>query len=274
MDDENNQHGEAVELEHATLDHALEHDDGGDAHEPHEADDLEIVIDGEPVDAKPEPETNLVRDMRRKLREKERELAKLRTGNVAAEQEDAGARPKLEDSAYDEDAHADKLIAWNERKRVAESRKTEAQHEAERQRAEWDAELETHRARSKALGARDYQDAEDTVTDAMNPVQQAVLVKASKDSAAVIYALGRNPARLAELAKIADPIKLAVAIVNLEGKMSITRKSAPPAPERAVRGSAPASSGVDRVAQRLETDAERTGDYTAFFAHNRAKRAK
>ena len=99
-------------------------------------------------------------------------------------------------------------------------------------------------------------------------------MRAPKNSANVIYALGKVPAKAAELAKISDPIELAAELARLEGKLTMTKRNAPPPPEQIVRGSAPLSSQADKHLERLEAEAARTGDRTKVVQYKRQLKAK
>jgi hypothetical protein len=87
----------------------------------------------------------------------------------------------------------------------------------------------------------------------------------------VVYALGRDAARLKDLAAITDPIMFAAAISKLEGKLKVTTRNAPPPPEKKVTGSAPISGTVDSNLDRLRDEAAKTGDYTKVLAYKRQK---
>jgi hypothetical protein len=109
----------------------------------------------------------------------------------------------------------------------------------------------------------------ETATLSLDMVQQAVIVKAAADPALFLYALGKSEAKRAELAKIQDPIKLAAAVARMEGAVKVTTRKAP-APDRAQRGSAPMPGGADKELEKLEKEADRTGDRTKVIAYKRA----
>lgn len=240
------------------------------------AEDEEEVVsfEGEDAPSSGEPDKGLVKHLREELRRVSRERDDLR--KVAPQQQpiEVGEKPTLAGCDYDEEAYEAELDQWKGRKAAAEKQAEEAQ-KTQRQVAEaWNQELQSHHEKKAALKFRDVQEAEDVALAALNEVQQAVIVKASENSAMVIYALGKHPAKLAELSKITDPIKLAVAVSKLEGKMNVTKRGGPPEPERIARGGAPIASGKDKELERLEKDADRTGDRSKLIAYKAKLKAQ
>ena len=126
-----------------------------------------------------------------------------------------------------------------------------------------------------ALTFKDRDEAEDIVIATLSDMQQAVIVKAANNSAMVTYALGKHPAKLAEISKITDPIELAAAIARLEGKLTVTKRNGPPEPERIARGSASVdASATDKTLERLEKEAERTGNSSKLVAYRAQMKAR
>lgn len=236
--------------------------DGGDDAADEAAEET-VISFGEEEGAPPseERDTGLVRDLRAKLREKERELTALRKSSVPQEIE-VGEKPTLAACDYDEERFETELFAWNERKAEADKQNAAQSEAAEKAEAEWQSDLGTFAEQKTALRMPDYEDAEDEVVNALNQVQQAVVVKAANNKAAVVYALGKNKAKLAELAKITDPIKLAVAVSKLEGELKVTTRRKAPPPEEVVSGSGSLSatsgkSAIEKEIERLEAKAAR-----------------
>lgn len=225
-----------------------------------------LVIEGE-EDVSPassERDTGLVKHLRDTIREQRKLLA---NAAPAVQQEEViGAKPTIESCDYDPEAYATKLDAWH-----AESAKVE------RVKAERDAagrtDLEKYNAAKAKLKLPDLDDAEDMVRSTLNQTQQAVLLRYSTNSALVVAALGRSPGRLAELAKIVDPIEMALFVRSLEGKLKVDTVRKAPAPERFVRGNAAASVRPDKHLERLEAEADKTGDRSKVIAYRRSQRA-
>ena len=234
-------------------------------------DEEEIVaIEGEDAPSSGEAETGLVKHLRDELRRVSRERDDLRKVAPQVKAIEVGEKPTLAGCDYDEERYETELDQWKGRKAAAEQQAEEAQ-KAQKQIADaWAEELQGHHQKKAALKFKDVQEAEDVALAALNDVQQAVIVKAAENSAMVIYALGKHPAKLAELSKITDPIKLAVAVSKLEGKMTVTKRGGPPEPERIARGGTPAAGGKDKELERLEKEADRTGNSSKLIAY-RAK---
>lgn len=241
-----------------------------------EPDDEEEVIsfDDEAAPASGEAETGLAKHLREEIRKRDKQIAELRRIAPQPQAIEVGEKPTLAGCDYDEDAYEAALDQWKERKAKAEAQKTEAEQAARQAQDAWAEEVQGHIAKKAALGFKDVQEAEDTALASLSDIQQAVIVKAASNSAMVIYALGKHPAKLAELSKITDPIKLAVAVTKLEGKMSVKKRGGPPEPERIARGSAPVSAGTDKHLERLEKEADRTGDRTKLIAYRQKLKAQ
>jgi hypothetical protein len=245
-------------------------DQGDDEDEPDPEDGLAFTFEDEAAPASGERDTSLIRKLRAELRESNRRLAQVsRAPEVEPIQ--VGIKPTLEGCGYDEAVFDEEYDRWNLRKAQAAAQAEASQKAEEANKAAWADEMAAYEGRKKALGVKDFQASEEEVSLALSELQQVVLIKASDDNARLIYALGRSPAKLAEIAKIQDPFKLAAAVAKLEGQLKVTKTSRkPPAPDEAIRGSAPASPGNDRRLKQLEADAEKTGDRTALIRYKKA----
>lgn len=247
--------------------------------EADEADETTIEIDGEEEDAAPasdeESGTQLVRQLRQTAREQARELARLRAQTAPKPPQviDPGPKPTLESCGWDEDAFEQSLDAWKDKVKAADAAKAAQQSEAEAVASEWGNDLARYQQRKQAVKIPDYQDAEDTVIAVLNPAQQAAIVQVADVPEHVVAALARHPAKLAEIAKIANPFKLAKAIVKLEGSLKVVTNRKAPAPEKVVQGTASPAGRTDKHLERLEAEAERTGDRTKVVAYKRSLKA-
>ena len=242
--------------------------------------EIEISFDGEePVIAAAKPADNsLIRDFRKQRRADAAEIARLKAlvevAPVAASVE-LGPVPTLESVDWDENALAAAIEARAERKHALELQQAAQQEAAAKQAAADAAEAAEYVKARSALGARDYDDAEASFVEAFpNPAFQRLVVRASDNPAAVIYALHRAPAKLAELAAITDAAKLAAAIGKMEARLKVVKKSAVQ-PERRVSGAAPVRmNGADTHMARLEAEAERTNDRSKIYAYKRQLAAR
>lgn len=244
-----------------------EHIEGEEA-----ADELEVSF-GDEAAPEGEDDRNLPNKLRGVIKDKDKENAELRRQLAAAtpapKPVEVGPKPTIEGHEYDEDAYDAALLAWNQRKAQADDAGAAAAREQEETAKAWKVELDDFSAKKAAMKAPDFEAAEEEVVAGLTQMQQAIVIKAADDSAKVIYALGKHPAKLAEIAKITDPIKFAAAIVRLEGTIKVTPRRQAPEPEGIVRGSARLSTQTDKVLEKLEKEADRTGDRTAVVAHKR-----
>ena len=256
---------------------------------PGEDDELVITIGDEtPVEEDPTERTPLVTKLRqidrqktKELRAKDAEIAELRRqvqgGVKPVTAETLGEKPTLAACEYDEAVYEEKLSAWHETKRKIDDAKRQQEQAQQKEQERWAAKVTEHQQKAKALKVRDFDDVEAIVEEHLSPLQRAIIVDCAKDSAALQYALGKNPAKLKELAEIENPAQFTWAVSQLEPKLKITTRKAAPAPERQIRGSSPGAGGLGGELDKLRAEAEKTGDYTKVTAFKRkqaeAKRA-
>lgn len=244
-----------------------------------EADGDEVVVTIG-AEAPPEPAEEAerapqwVRDLRKRQRELEAENRELRRKQqqapavAVAAVVDPGPKPTLQGCDYDEEKFETALSSWHERKRAADVER-EAREKAKRdEETAWNATVETYNTRKRALKVKDFDDAEAEVLARLSQAQQGIILHGTGGQAEVIvYALGKNPKRLQELAAITDPVKFAFSVADLKGQLKVTTRK-PPAPARALNGGAPSSpTGSDKQLERLRADAEKTGNYTQVIAY-------
>lgn len=219
-----------------------------------------------------EPESSTIRTMRQQLREKERRIAELEKTS-APKPVEVGPKPGLwdDDIAGDEELYGERLLQWKSDTDAAEAQAQQAQEATRAANESWVTAKQRYETQAAEYGFSDIKDDEAAV-DAALGVNSPVILKAANDPALMIRALGQHPAKLAELAKIKDPFELAAAVARMEGAVKVTRKA--PAPDRAQRGSAamPAG-GTDKELEKLEKEAEHTGNRTKVIAHKNALKA-
>lgn len=214
-------------------------------------------------------ETDLIKHLRNELRESKKALAEVRKATPVELEIVVGKEPDLESCGYDEDVFRTEYRAWVDRGRQAEKAKERREQQATKANEEWAGELRRYEQGKAKLGFADVKEVEDVVTDKLDQVQQSILVMAADNPALVLYSLGKHPAKLADIAKIQNPVKLAAAIVKLEGTLKVTTRRKAPAPDEVTRGSAGVSAGSDKTLEKLEKEAERTGNRTALIAYRR-----
>ena len=213
------------------------------------------------------------KEQAKRIRELEQEAAKAAPASKVPE---LGPKPTLEDSDWDAEVFETKLTDWHERKRQVEQEAAKATEQAETQKKEWQGRLDTYAKAKTDLKVRDFDDAESTVLSTLSVTQQGIIVQGADNSALVVYALGKNPAKAKELAGITDAVKFAFAIAKLETQLKVQAKGKKaPEPESRVRnGSAPISGSVDSTLERLRADAEKSGDYSKVTQYRKQQREK
>jgi hypothetical protein len=245
-----------------------------DAPEAANEDDAETIIafadeveDGGEDDADATP---LVKKLRDQLREAHGQIAKYRRPAPANEGDPEPVipeRPKLEDFDYDQDkfdAAVDEretaVVAHAEWKARLSEREAERARAAERQAKQ----LEQQRS---ALGVSDYEERAALVKELLTDAQIAILTNGAQNPARLIYALGRSPSKLDQLAGEDNLARFAVMIGGMEKDIKVTKRSAP-SPDTLPRGATASPALNDRAAKelaRLEREAARTGDRTALI---------
>ena len=252
----------------------------GDAEQHEEESDEVVVSIGEEAPPAEEEQRapEWVRELRKANREKERRIreleAKLQTTAQTENKPVAlGPKPKLEEFDYDADRFEQALDAWHDRKRQHDLQ-TEMVRQAELQQHQaWQAKLDSYSKAKAELRVRDYEDAEAIAQEVFNVTQQGVILQGAENPALVIYALGKNPKKAAELAKNTDPVKFAFAVAKLEKELKVTNRRAAPAPERVIQGSGRSSGAVDSTLERLREEAARTGNMTKVIQYKAQRRA-
>ena len=244
----------------------------------------EDAIEGEVVisigDKTPEPEPEekdpkLVNRLRKLLREAERKARdaerRLQVTQVPSESKppELGAKPKLEDHDYDAEKFETALATWFERKRLVDERAAKAKQAEEAQAQAWQGKLNAYSQAKASLRVRDYEESEAAVVETLDVTQQGIIVSGADNPAIVTYALGKDPAKLKELAAIKDPVKFSFAVAKLETQLKVAPKAKPPTPEQTPKGAAPKSNAIDSTLERLREEAQRTGNADRLLAYKR-----
>lgn len=253
--------------------------DGEAEQHEEESDEVVVSIGEEAPPAEEEQRApEWVRELRKANREKERRIRELEarlqtTAQTENKPVSLGPKPKLEEFDYDADRFEQALDAWHDRKRQHDLQ-TEMVRQAELQQHQaWQAKLDSYSKAKAELRVRDYEDAEAIAQEVFNVTQQGVILQGAENPALVIYALGKNPKKAAELAKNTDPVKFAFAVAKLEKELKVTNRRAAPAPERVIQGTGRVSGAVDSTLERLREEAARTGNMTKVIQYKAQKRA-
>lgn len=237
-----------------------------------EVEDEVVVTLGEeqPPQEEPEHSPNLVNKLRKMHREAQKKIRELEAKQAVAPVEQTptlGAKPTLEGSDYDAEKFEKALESWHEQKRKVEEIEAKAKREQAEAQKSWQATLDNYGKAKAELKVRDFDEAEEVVTDLLTNVQQGIILKVTTLPAEMIYALGKNPGEAKKLAEIKDPLNFAAAVAKLETKLKVQKRNDIPAPERSIRSTAPVSGSVDSTLERLRNEARKSGDYTKVAAY-------
>jgi hypothetical protein len=246
-----------------------------EAGEGDDEDGEEVVTFGD-ADVTPEPETPVIRQLREAVRASKRELAELRRTAPAPAQAEkiiVGERPKIEDLDWDQERFDAETDAWLARRDAAAKQEDAARQAEQAQHADVDKARQAYFQQKSALPYADAQDAEDAAFGELDGVQQMIIAKYAAKPALFIYALGKNPTKLAQVSAETDLIKLGILISKMEATLTTARRRAPD-PEQVVTGGRTAALGTtDKHLEKLEKEATRTGDRSALIAYKASKKA-
>lgn len=248
-----------------------------------ESEDDEVVITLGDEETPPQEEDEgkhnpeLVKKLRKLHKEQARENRELKAQlealtKVENKPIELGPKPKLSDYDYDEDEFDKAIDEWHQNKLVYEQEQQNIKKEQEAQQEAWNNRLEVYSEHKDKLKVKDFEESEYTVTTTLNPTQQGMIVEGADNPAALVYALGKHPGKLKELASIESPVKFAFEVAKLEAKMKVTTRKSPPPPEKKVKGNGSLSGTVDSTLERLRSEAEKTGDYSKVIAYKRKKK--
>ncbi len=272
---------EELNVEDSTDDDQSTEENVDDSADKPDEEELVISMDGEEITQEDEEQKHApvwVKELRKASREKDKKIreleAKLNTGAAAKPTQDVKlrAKPKLEDFDYDPDVYEEKLGEWYEEKRRYDAQVESAKKTQEEAEKAWQDKLAGYNKAKTELKVRDYEDAEEFVQDKFSVTQQGILLQGLENPALVVYALGKNRKKAAELASITDPVRFAVAVGKLETQLKVTTRKSPPPPAKTVTGTARVSGAVDSTLDRLRAEAEKTGDYTKVLKYKQQKK--
>lgn len=251
----------------------------GEMPETEEAEtELVVSIGGE--EPPPEPEAEQapawVKDLRKQNREQQKRIKELeRSMAPAAQGETATAPPKkptLADADYDTGAYEAKLDEWYGAKAAYDRQANERQRAQDEVKGAWNTKLSNYNTAKAELKARDFDDAEAVIADTLSVTQQGIILDGAEKPALLIYALGKNPKKAAELAAITNPVAFAAAIGRLEASLKVTQRKPSAAPETIPSGNARKTGAVDNTLERLREEAAKTGDMTKVMAYKRQQK--
>lgn len=244
-------------------------DDEGDGGE----ETYSIEIDGEEDE---QEETPLIKQLRTELRDAKKEAHELRKG-AQPQKVEVGTKPTLESCEWDEDRFEVELEAWKDRSRQAEEQERSQQQQYAARQDQFNRKLSTYQANLARLPLpqEDKDAAHNVVVSTLPTLLQSAIVEYADDPAKVVVALAKHPAKLAKLAAIEDPIAFVIAMKDMERNLKVVNRRRPPAPEADTiqRGSA-SNVGRDKQLEKLEKEADRTGDRTDLIRYKKSLNEK
>jgi hypothetical protein len=246
--------------------------------------ETELVVSIGNEEPEPQPEAAQapawVKDLRKRVKEQDKTIKELkRSMQVPATQGETitaapPKKPTLADVDYDTGAYEAKLDQWYTAKAEYDRQAAERQRAEQSVKGAWEAKISGYNTAKAELKARDFEDAEAVIADTLSVTQQGIILDGAEKPALLIYALGKNPKKAAELAAITNPVAFAAAIGRLEASLKVTSRKPSAAPETLVSGNAPKSGAIDNTLDRLRADADRTGDYSKVMAYKRQAKRK
>lgn len=244
---------------------------------PTEDEEIEIIVDGEeePSPSEPvEPAPDWIKQVRQQNREAKRKIKELESKLQMVE---AGHNPEpttlpekpvLADYDYNEDLYEEGLLKWYETKRQVESRIEQQQKEVLAQQKAYQNKLSAYEESKKSLKIKDFEDAELVVIENLDNIQQGIIIKACKNPAHIVAAIGKSQERAKHFAAIKDPVDFAFAVAKFEEKLKEIPKKPMAQPEKRLTSGASGST-LDTTLDKLRAEAEKSGDYSKVYAYKR-----
>ncbi len=274
------------EIEEVEQDETGDGDGEQDGNEEGESGDEEVVVqigDEEPPASEEQQEAPAwAKKLRERYRETSRELARLKaeSGTVRTEPGEApklGPKPKMSDPDidFDEEKFEAARDKWDTEKQAVDAFESTREERTKKAKEAVEQVHKNYATSKAALKVKDFDAAEQEVMEQLEPWQQSVVMAGTKNPAAMVYALGRNPARLQQLASIKGPATFAVSVGELQKDLKVTKRpSTKPAPETTVRGGSASAPASTATLDRLRAKADKTGDRTEVAAYMREQQRK
>lgn len=190
--------------------------------------------------------------------------------------------PTLESVGYDEakyqQAMTEYLQTAGQSVVTQELTKLQKQQQQEGQKQQRRASLETHYQRADKLKVPDYDDAENAAMEVLGREAVEDIAAHTDDSELVLYYLGKNPGKAAEIKELLDtsPVRATYALGKLSASLSARpkTKSAPKAPDKPVDAGGPSSGNSwEKRLESARDKAAKTGDFSHVQAVKRDARA-
>lgn len=184
-----------------------------------------------------------------------------------------GEKPTLKSCEYSDEKFEKAIIEYDARKRKVDAQEKQRAELAEEEAKTWNSRKEQYAELKQEHKFKDFDEAEELVSTTFSKTQQGIIIQGSKDAAILVYALGKNPKKLEELAKIKNPVDFTFAVANVEAQLKVKSKKAPAPEKRVSTGKAGGMSGNgDKTLDRLREEAAKTGDMTKVVAYKKKMR--
>lgn len=270
---------EEVNAEEEAVEESDDSEESESENNPDEEDDEEdrIVSIGEPPEENDseEPEApgwvkkvrKVNRDLKIKVKQLEKQLAEKSTEKE--EPVELGEKPTLKSCGYDDAKWEAELEAYHAKKQKVEAQAKQKEEAIKAQQEAWQGKVDRYAKLREEHAFKDYADVEQSVSDMLSESQKGIILDGMDDPALVVYALGKNPKVLEDLAKITNLTEFACKVSKLETKLKVTNRKAP-APEKKVSsGKSGGTKNSDAELERLRAEAARTGDMTKVVAYKK-----
>lgn len=250
--------------------------------EPEEEAELVVAFDDQPVteEEQKENETYNFRQLRNKVKEKDKIIAQMQEelkkySSPAPQQLTLEKKPTLEDYDLEVEQYEAALEKWYEKKQLIELQGFEERKKKEEEEKAWQNKINEYNNGKTKFKADDFELAEEIVLNTLDRVQHNLLLDGADNPAMLTYALGKNPKRLQELAKITNPVQYVKSLLKLEMSLKTNSIKKPPAPEEKISPTGGVTNGASASEEkRLEKLARQTGDYTELFAYRKQNKKK
>ena len=237
--------------------------------------------DAEEPEEAPPVESGVIRNIRKANRKQASEIKALKrqieANKKAAEiikPVELGVKPTLSSCNFDDKKFEEELLSYHDRKRKVDEQASQKAKTIEEQDSAYRARQELYISKKKEHGFKDMADAEELVTESLSETQQGIIIQAAEDAGILVYALGKNPKKLEELSKIANPIVFTYKLAQLESQLRVNNKKIPSPEKRITGGKSGISGSSDKKLEQLRRDADKNGDYTKVAAYRRKLREK
>ena len=194
-----------------------------------------------------------------------------------------GAKPVASDFEYDyesdkseQEQFAEALDKWYVTKGQVDKQGEEAKATEAQQKEAWDSTLGVYEEKKTALKVKapNFDEAEALVKDSLSIVYQGAILEGADNPAMLVLALGNNPGKLKELSSIKSPAKFIWAAAKMEAQLKTGTRKVATSPEKKVVGSGSGASATDAALDKLEKEAEKTGDRTKVLNYKRKQKQK